>query len=268
MRSRGNVRLSLPPQVRPRSSPKQFRRHFREFGELLPGLNEKPPLSSPMAHMISSTAAELGVWIIGGAIAELHDGKIYNTCIVVDDRGVVVGKYRKLHLFDVSIPPSDGVPGITFRESETLTPGDLPPCLVATPWGFDIGIGICYDIRYPEYATLLRESSSNRMKFLVYPGAFNTTTGPMHWELLGRARAVDTQSYCILASIARSNDPSDYQAYGHSMVISPYGKILAELDEKEGIAIADLDMSQVDRMRRSIPTHDQKRRDVYRTDSV
>ncbi len=217
-----------------------------------------------MAHMISTAASELGVWIIGGAIPELHNGRIYNTCIVVNDEGVIVGKHRKYHLFDISIPPSPGVPGITFKESETLSPGDLPPCLVATPWGFDIGIGICYDIRFPEHATLLREVSNNRMKLLVYPGAFNTTTGPMHWELLGRARAVDTQSYCILASIARPDDPNDYQAYGHSVIISPYGKVLAELDETEGIALADIDITLVDAMRQNIPTYDQKRDDVYR----
>lgn len=83
--------------------------------------------------------------------------------------------------------------------------------MIRTPWGVDIGIGICYDIRFPEYAITLREQLKDRMKLLVYPGSFNSVTGPLHWELLGRARAVDTQSFCILASTARSDVIGDYQ---------------------------------------------------------
>ena len=177
-----------------------------------------PPASdASVSYMISSCAREHRVWIIGGSIPELDDStsppKVFNTSIVCDPSGIIVGKYRKLHLFDVCIPPDESINrrGISFKESETLSPGNIGPGIVGTPWGFDIGVGICYDIRFPEYAAMLRQRSSDRMKLLVYPGAFNTTTGPLHWEILGRARAVDTQSFCVLASTARSQDPGDYQ---------------------------------------------------------
>ena len=161
-----------------------------------------------------------GMWIVGGSIPELvmdsNRGQlIYNTSLVFDSSGILRAKYRKIHLFDVSIPanPETGSPGVSFRESETLSPGDLGLGLFETPWGFDIGMGLCYDLRFPELAIALREKSKDKMKVLIYPGQFNMTTGPMHWELLGRARAVDTQSFCVLASVARSTDPSDYQVW-------------------------------------------------------
>lgn len=188
---------------------------------------EKSPLKGepvlktlhPLAYFLSSVSKELSMWIVGGSIPESDQTsgttRIYNTATVFDSDGFMVGKYRKLHMFNVSIPTDKftGTGGIQFRESDTITAGDLPPCLVSTPWGFDIGVGICYDLRFPELADHLRSQSSDRMKLLIYPGAFNMTTGPLHWELLGRARAVDTQSFCVLASVARSHDPSEYQVW-------------------------------------------------------
>jgi omega-amidase len=102
------------------------------------------------------------------------------------------------------------------------------------------------------------------MKLIVYPSAFNTTTGPLHWSLLARARAVDTESFVVMASPARSTDASDYQAWGHSMIVSPYGEVLGELDEGEDMLIQDIDIEKSNRMRAEIPLFKQKRTDIYK----
>ncbi len=170
-----------------------------------------------VTSFLSSAARDLGLWIVGGSVPELvktkDSSKLYNTCVVFDSTGRITAKYRKLHLFDVSVPGDVhyGKPAVEFRESDTLTSGDLGLCLFETPWDFQIGLGICYDLRFPELSTALRNRSKDRMKLLIFPGQFSLTTGPLHWELLGRARAVDTESFCILASTARPNDRSMFQ---------------------------------------------------------
>ncbi len=191
---------------------------FTTFAESIGQVGSSPdPNASPVSGFLSDTARKLGVSIVGGSVPELVQSRdsrsLYNTAVIYDSDGTIVEKYRKLHLFDVAIPgdPDSGRPGIYFKESDTLTAGDLGPGLTETPWGFQIGLGICYDIRFPELATALRSQSADRMKLLIYPGQFNMITGPRQWQLLGRARAVDTQSFCILASVARSNDTTDYQ---------------------------------------------------------
>lgn len=204
----------------------------------------------PTVYYLSKLARENGLWIVCGSIPELHDAgqdkRVFNTCIVMNSEGVIAAKYRKIHLFDVDLP------GRSFKESDTISPGDLPPCSVVTPWGFDIGVGICYDLRFPEYASILR-ANTERMKVLIYPSAFSMMTGPDHWELLGRARAIDTQSFCILASVARAKDPNSYQAWGHSMVISPTGKVLDAMGSDQGIILVDVDVAIADRFRDAMP---------------
>jgi omega-amidase len=129
-----------------------------------------------------------------------------------------------------------------------------------------------YDIRFPEYALLLCQKY--RCNLLVYPGAFNLTTGPAHWELLQRARAVDNQCFVLAASPARTNPPKEeggeegkyphYTAWGHSTVVNPWGEVIATCDEKEAVVVADLNMEEVHKMRQGIPTFSQKRGDLYR----
>lgn len=171
-----------------------------------------------ISRFLASASKELKLWLIAGSVPEsvlLSDGrcKLYNTSLVFEPQGRLVSKYRKLHLFDVDIAgnPESGCKPISFRESDTFSSGDLGLGLVPTQFGFDIGLGICYDMRFPELAERLRVRSQGSMKLLIYPGQFNMITGPLHWELLGRARAVDTQSFCVLASVARSDEPGDYQ---------------------------------------------------------
>ena len=145
-------------------------------------------------------------------------------------------------------------------------------CIALISCTFSHSVYISYDIRFPEYALLL--TNTYNCNLLVYPGAFNLTTGPAHWELLQRARAVDGQCFVLAASPARSDPPTTickyphYSAWGQSTVVSPWGDVLASCDEKEAIVYCDLDMTKVDEMRQSIPTRVQKRNDIYRLSPV
>lgn len=226
---------------------------FPEYAEKVPSVGEAPVASeSPSVNMLCGKAKEHGVWIVGGSVPEREGDKLYNTCTIINSDGRIVGKHRKVHLFDIDVPGK-----ITFKESDSLT-GGQKHTLVDTPWG-PIGIGICYDIRFPEYAILLRKLGA---RMLIYPGAFNMVTGPAHWELLQRARAVDNQLFVATCSPARDLS-GGYTAWGHSSICNPWGEVVATTDEKEGIVTADLDLEAIDSMRSSIPCWTQKRDDLY-----
>lgn len=225
--------------------------------------------TSPSAALLQEQAKKYGVWLVGGSIPErADDDKIYNTCLVFNPKGELVCTHRKVHLFDIDVPG-----GITFKESDTLCPGQSVSHF-SSPWG-NIGVGICYDIRFPELALLLSQKYGCRI--LVYPGAFNMTTGPAHWELLQRARALDNQCYVLTASPARHVHTEEeakmtkyppYTAWGHSTVVSPWGEVVATTDEQAGIVVADLDMGRVDEVRQSVPILAQKRNDIYNLEQL
>lgn len=160
-----------------------------------------------------------------------------------------------MHLFDIDIPGK-----IRFKESEILTAGDDFASFTLDN-GLEVGLGICYDLRFPELASIL--TNKYGCNVLIYPGAFNTTTGPLHWSLLQRARAVDQQSYVITCSPARPTDPNVYPAYGHSMVVAPTGEVIAEAGEGEELVLAYLDSNLITTIRSNIPVLRQKRTDIY-----
>lgn len=159
-----------------------------------------------------------------------------------------------MHLFDIDIPGK-----ITFKESDVLSPGNslgtfkIGEC--------KIGIGICYDLRFEELAKLYR---NEECKMLIYPGAFNMTTGPKHWELLQRGRALDNQLYVAAISPARDTT-AGYVAWGHSQVTDPWGKVLVTASEKEEMIFADIDLTECDNVRQQIPISKQRRTDIYNT---
>ncbi|KAJ3293204.1 hypothetical protein HK104_004670 [Borealophlyctis nickersoniae] len=220
--------------------------HFPEYAE---------PLEGPSARALSDMARDAGVYLVGGSFPEKgSDGsKFYNTCTVWDPKGTRVGVHRKIHLFDIDVPNK-----IRFQESETLSPGSSLTH-VQTEHG-KIGVGICYDIRFPELAMIAARKGCVAM---LYPGAFNMTTGPLHWELLQRARAVDNQIYVAACSPARDAG-AGYVAWGHSTVVDPMGSVIATTDEKEDIVYADVDIGKIEEARMSIPVSTQRRFDVYR----
>lgn len=220
---------------------------FRAYAEIIGP-------ESQSVNFLSKLASKFRIILVGGSIPELDPktDKIYNTSIIFNEEGKLIGTHRKVHLFDMDIPN-----GITFQESLTLSGGEKPTTLDTT-YG-KIGVGICYDMRFPELAMISARKGAFAM---IYPAAFNTVTGPLHLNLLVRARAVDNQIYVILASPARSFDGS-YQAYGHSMVVSPRGDVLAEAGEGEEILYSDLDPRAIEQFRSGVPVTTQRRFDVY-----
>ncbi|NWZ32907.1 NIT2 amidase, partial [Asarcornis scutulata] len=231
--------------------------YFKEYAEKIPGES---------TQKLSEVAKECSIYLVGGrSIPEEDGGKLYNTCTVFGPDGAMLAKHRKIHLFDIDIPGK-----IQFKESETLSPGnsfsmfDTPYCKV--------GLGICYDIRFAELAQIYGQ---NGCQLLIYPGAFNLTTGPAHWELLQRGRpthflalsfceyrAVDNQVYVATISPAR-DEKASYVAWGHSTVVNPWGEVIAKAGAEETVIYTDIDLKKLAEIRQQIPILSQKRCDLY-----
>ena len=222
---------------------------FREYAETAKG---------PTQQMLSKAAKESSIYLIGGSIPELDCDNVYNTCFVYDPHGSLIATHRKLHLFDINVPGK-----ITFQESLILSPGSSLNYF-ETPWG-KIGLGICYDVRFPEMALILARRYG--VLAMIYPGAFNMTTGPLHWELLLRARALDNQIFVAGCAPARDVSAS-YVAWGHTSSVNPMGVVVDSLKEEEGMLFTTWDSQEVLDARSSIPTSDQRRFDVYQDISV
>ena len=218
---------------------------FAEYAEPIP--------DGQTSKHLSQLAKEQNVHIIGGSIPEKDGSKLFNTSLVFNPAGEIIAKHRKIHLFDIDIPGK-----IRFQESETLSPGNSVTTFDCN--GFTVGVAICYDIRFPELAQLMRLKGAD---FLVYPGAFNMTTGPVYFELLTRARAVDNQVYC--ASIAPATDrEAGYVSWGHSVVVAPTGQVVDSAGHEEKTIYCDVRREDIQAVREGIPTWKQKRDDVYK----
>jgi len=203
---------------------------------------------------LSACARENNVYLVAGSMPERDGEAVFNTCYAFDRQGKQLAKYRKMHLFDVDIKG-----GQRFFESETLTAGS-ELAVFDTEFG-RMGLMICFDIRFPELARLLALQGA---KTILVPAAFNMTTGPAHWELHFRSRAVDNQVFLMGCSPARDLSAS-YHAYGHSLVVSPWGEILAKLEEQEGILYCDVDLQKTEAVREQLPLLKARRTDVYDT---
>ncbi|XP_056315077.1 omega-amidase NIT2 [Danio aesculapii] len=221
---------------------------FKEYAEKIPGES---------TQVLSETAKECGIYLVGGSIPEEDGGKLYNTCSVFGPDGKLLVKHRKIHLFDIDVPGK-----IRFQESETLSPGKSLS-MFETPF-CKVGVGICYDIRFAELAQIYAKKGC---QLLVYPGAFNMTTGPAHWELLQRGRAVDNQVYVATASPAR-DETASYVAWGHSSVINPWGEVISKAGSEESVVYADIDLQYLADVRQQIPITKQRRNDLYSVNSV
>ncbi|KAK1314478.1 hypothetical protein QJS10_CPA06g02469 [Acorus calamus] len=208
--------------------------------------------ASPSSSMLAEVARSLHITIIGGSIPERSGDHLYNTCCVFGTDGKLMAKHRKIHLFDIDIPGK-----ITFMESKTLTAGERPT-IVDTDVG-RIGIGICHDICFQELAMLYAAKGAH---FLCYPGAFNMTTGPLHWELLQRARAADNQLYVATCSPARDAG-AGYVAWGHSTLVGPFGEVIATTEHEETTIIVEIDYSLIELRRSNLPLEKQRRGDLY-----
>jgi len=204
---------------------------------------------------LSALAVESRAYLLGGSIPEYVPltKKFHNTSLLFSPTGDLLATHRKVHLFDIDIPGK-----ITFRESDVLSPGNKLT-LVELPEYGKIALAICYDIRFPELATI---AARKGCFLLLYPGAFNLTTGALHWELQARARAMDNQVYVGLCSPARDMEAS-YHAWGHSMAVDPNAKIMCEAGESEEVVYAELKGESIEETRKGIPIYTQRRFDVY-----
>jgi len=198
----------------------------------------------PVVNGLRALAAELGVWIdVGSALVKREDGKAANRQVLINPKGEITATYDKLHMFDVDLPT-----GETARESATYEPGDR--AVVADIDGARLGLTICYDMRFPAVYRALATAGATVM---TIPAAFTRPTGEAHWEVLLRARAIETGSF-VLAAAQGGFHEDGRGTWGRSTIVAPWGEVIGKLDHDEpGVLIADLDLSEADKARAAIP---------------
>jgi predicted amidohydrolase len=199
-----------------------------------------------------AVAKQHGAWVLIGSVPvadPAHEGKVYNTSLLINDRGEVVQTYQKIHLFDVELGN-----GESYKESNRFSGGCAAP-VVQLPWG-KLGMSICYDIRFPH---LFRQLAQKGAEMLAIPAAFTQVTGEAHWHVLQRARAIENGCF-IFAAAQTGEHPGKRHTYGHSLIIDPWGKVLADGGEQVGIITASIDMDLVANTRARVPSlqHDRE----------
>lgn len=219
--------------------------------DLFPAYAESYP-DGISIKMLASAAEKKKIYVIGGSIPEIDGNNLYNTSFAFGPGGKLLARHRKLHLFDVDLPG-----GVKMQESSALSYGNR--VTVFNTGLCTIGLAICYDMRFPE---LIRLMVLKGAQLVIIPAAFNMTTGPAHWEILFRSRAVDNQVYTLGASPARDWS-ADYVAYGNSLICNPWGDILAKAGEGEEILYSLINLEQMEKTRNELPLLKHRRTDLY-----
>jgi predicted amidohydrolase len=219
-------------------------------------LAQAEALDGPSVTWAAELAAELGIDLVAGSIVERGDegGRGHNTSVHVGPGGEVVAVYRKLHMFDVEVD------GTVYRESDTEAPGD-EVVLSRAADGTPIGLSVCYDLRFPE---LYRTLAVGGARVLLVPSAFTLATTRDHWEVLLRARAIENQAFVVAANQIGEHPPG-LRSGGRSMIVDPWGLVLALAPDEEAVAVADLDLGAQDRVREKLPSLANRRPDAYRS---
>ena len=204
----------------------------------------KPEETHEVLAAMRGLAAELGTWLLFGSISiKVADDKMSNRSFLVDDRGNIVARYSKIHMFDVQVGD-----GQTYRESNTYRAGD-EAVIAETPWG-RMGMTICYDIRFPYLYRTLAQAGA---EVLFAPAAFTKVTGEAHWHVLQRARAIETGCYVI--SAAQTGEHAEgRRTYGHSVIVDPWGRVIANAGEDVGVITAEIDLAEVAAARAKVPS--------------
>lgn len=214
-------------------------------------------LNGSTISRLRQAARDKQIWLSLGGFHEKSDdadiSKIFNSHVLIDNKGEVAAVYRKTHLFDVDIPG-----GTVMTESEYVNPGMNVVKPISSPVG-NIGLQICYDVRFPELSISLRQMGAD---ILTFPSAFSYVTGMAHWEVLLRARAIDTQCYVVAAAQVGSHN-KHRRSYGHSMVIDPWGAIIAQCSEGEYFCLADINLDSLGQVRKNMPLWKHRRYDLY-----
>jgi predicted amidohydrolase len=210
------------------------------------------PLDGPTCERFAGLARGLGIHLLLGSFNEKSDeaSRCYNTSVLFSPEGAILAVYRKIHLYDVNVPG-----GANFAESATCKPGG-EVVVAETPLG-PIGMTICYDLRFPE---LYRKLVDGGAEIITIPSAFTLATGKDHWEPLLRARAVETQCYVLAPAQHGDHDDAGLKAsWGHAMIVDPWGLPVATASDGPGLAIAEIDLERVAKVRRAIPVGQHRR---------
>lgn len=213
--------------------------YFEKFAEFLSEGNKTYDFLKNLSIELPNT------YLIAGSIPEKEDSFIFNTSTIWKN-GVLIGKYRKNNLFDNTIKNAE------FKESEVISPGSK--LTIINTDKCKIGIGICFDLRFNQISNIY---SKEGCKIIIYPASFTEYTGKMHWSILNKARAIDSHTFILSCATARS-EVNKFKSYGHSIIVSPWGNILSELDNKEGSIYYEIDLKEVDTMRNAIPINQSK----------
>lgn len=204
----------------------------------------QPEASHPALVEFRQLAQETGAWLLAGSLTiKLEPERLANRSFLIDPTGGIVATYDKLHMFDVDLAN-----GESYRESRTYRPGDKA-VLAATPWG-PLGLTICYDVRFPQLYRALAQAGA---RYLTVPSAFTVPTGRAHWHILLRARAIETGCY-VIAAAQTGEHPGGRKSYGHSLIVSPWGEVLADGGEAVGYVMAEIDPAKVDEARAAVPS--------------
>jgi deaminated glutathione amidase len=200
--------------------------------------------AGPIRSMLFETASLHGIYLVAGGwpLASDDEMRPFNAASIVTPSGGFLATYRKIHLFDVDAPD-----GISYRESRGVTAGSVPIC--ATVDGFRVGLSICYDLRFPE---LYRKLVDMGAEIICIPAAFTAATGRAHWEVLCRARAIESQCY-VIAPGQTGAHRGGRETYGHSLVVDPWGEILADAGDHEGIVVVNVDRTRIGSVREKLP---------------
>jgi len=210
------------------------------------------PLDGPTLTAARAWAAELGIHLLAGSISEQHaDGKAFNTSVLIGPDGGDLAVYRKIHMFDVDVG------GVSYRESDHEQPGE--EIVTARLAGATLGLSVCYDLRFPE---LYRILALRGAQILAIPSAFTAATGRDHWEVLLRARAIESQAF-VLAPNQVGEAPPHFASHGRSAIVDPWGVVLAMAPDEECFAIAELDFAILERVRESLPSLANRRPRAY-----
>jgi deaminated glutathione amidase len=203
----------------------------------------EPWEGNSLVSAFGTLAGEVKAWLLAGSIpVTAPSGKVFNRSVLFDDTGAVVAHYDKIHLFDVDLPS-----GERYRESSTFEAGDRA-VIAETPWG-TVGLSVCYDVRFPH---LYRQLAQAGARYLVVPSAFTRTTGEAHWNVLLRARAIEAGAF-VFAPAQTGTHAEGRRTFGHSLIVDPWGTILADGGDAVGFVTARIDPALCDRARGQVP---------------
>jgi predicted amidohydrolase len=210
------------------------------------------PLDGPSLSAARGWARELGIHLLAGSIAERGEEKAFNASVLIGPGGEDLAVYRKIHMFDVHAG------GVEYRESDHEEPGS--EIVTAEAGDLTVGLTVCYDLRFPELYRILAVRGA---RLIAVPSAFTLATGRDHWEVLLRARAIENQAF-VLAPNQVGEAPPHYNSYGRSLIVDPWGVVLATAPDEECFVAADLDLAAQDRVRESLPSLANRRAEAYR----